>query len=53
MGHSKSNSKGEVYTNIILPKETRKFSNKQPILIPKATRERKQTKPKVSKRKKS
>ena len=51
MGHSKSNSKGKVYSNITLPQETRKISNKQPILTPKATRERKQTKPKVSKRK--
>ena len=32
MGHSKSNSKREVYSNSILPQETRKSSNKQPIL---------------------
>ena len=51
MGYSKSSSKKEVYSNAILSQETRKISNKQPILTPKATRERKQTKPKVSKRK--
>ena len=30
----------EVYSNTILPQETRKISNKQPNLIPKITRER-------------
>ena len=49
MGRSKSSSKREVYSNIILLQETRKISNKQPILTPKATREE-QTKPKVSRR---
>ena len=39
MGHSKSSSKKEVYSNIILPQETRKIPNKQPNLTPKATRE--------------
>ena len=43
MGHSKSSSKREVYGNKILPQETRKTSNKQHSLTPKATRER--TKP--------
>ena len=47
----KSSSKREVYGNTILPQETRKIPNKQPNLIPKATRERKQTKPKISRRK--
>ena len=50
MGRSKSSSKREVYSNTILPQETRKISNKQPNLTPKAIRER-TTKPKVSRRK--
>ena len=37
MGYSKSSSKKEVYSNAILSQETRKISNKQPILTPKAT----------------
>ena len=40
MGHSKSSSKKEVYSNIILSQETRKIPNKQPNLTPKATREK-------------
>ena len=44
MGCSKSSSKREVYSNIILPQETRNISNKQPNLTPKAIRERR-TKP--------
>ena len=40
MGCSKSSSKREVYSNIILPQETRNISNKQPNLTPKAIRER-------------
>ena len=40
MGCSKSSSKKEVYSNIILPQETRKISNKKPNLTPKAIRER-------------
>ena len=39
MGCSKSSLKREVYSNTILPQETRKISNKQPNLTPKATRE--------------
>ena len=35
MGHSKSNSKKEVYSNTILPQETRKTSNRQPKFTPK------------------
>ena len=35
---NKSNSKREVYSNTILPQETRKFSNKQPNLIPRERR---------------
>ena len=45
MGYSKSNSKREVYSNTSVPKETRKISNKQPNLTPKAIRERKTKKP--------
>ena len=41
MEYSKSSSKREVYTNTILSQETRKISNKQPNLTPKATREKK------------
>ena len=40
MGHSKSSTKREFYSNTNLPQETRKISNKQPKLMPKATRER-------------
>ena len=35
MGCSKSNSKKEVYSNTILPQETRKTSNRQPNFTPK------------------
>ena len=51
MGSSKSSPKREGYSNMILPQETRKISNQQPHLTPKATRERRQTKPKFSRRK--
>ena len=51
MGHSKSSSKREVYSDTSLPQETRKISNKKPNRMPKATRERRKTKPKVSRRK--
>ena len=44
MRHSKSSSKKEVYNNTILPQETRKITNKQPKLTPKATRERRTNK---------
>ena len=44
MGCSKSSSKREVYSNISLPKETRKISNKQSNLTPKGTRERRTNK---------
>ena len=40
MRSSKSSSKREVYSNRILPQETRKISNKHPNLTPKAARER-------------
>ena len=41
----------EVYSNTILPQETRNISNKQPNLTPKAIREEEQKNPKVSRRK--
>ena len=44
MGCSKSSFKREVYSNTNLPQEMRTFSNKQPNLIPKATRERRTNK---------
>ena len=50
MGCSKRSSKWEVYSNTILPQETRNISNKQPNLTPKAIRERTKN-PKVSRRK--
>ena len=40
VGCSKSSSKGKVYSNTILPQEIRSISNKSPILITKAARER-------------
>ena len=40
MGHSKSSSKTEIDSNLISSQETRKISNKQSNLTPKATRER-------------
>ena len=51
MGCSKSSSKREVYSNIILPQETRKISNKQPNLTPEAIKESRTKTPKVSRRK--
>ena len=51
MGSSKSRSKREVYSNKILPQETRNTSDKQPNLTLKAIRERRTKKPKVSRRK--
>ena len=41
MGCSKSSSKREVGSNTILPQETRKKSNRQPDITPKATGKRK------------
>ena len=45
MGCSKSSSKREVYSNTILPQETRKTSNRQPNFIPKTTGKRTTKKP--------
>ena len=44
MGCSKSSSKREVYSNTVLPQETRKISNKQSNHTPKGTRERRKNK---------
>ena len=50
---SKSSSKREVYSNTILPQETRETSNRQSNFTPKATGKRKRQKlPKTSRRKK-
>ena len=43
-GCSKSNSKRDVYSNTILPQETRNISSKQPNFTPKETRERRTNK---------
>ena len=52
MGHSESSSKREVYSNTILPQETRKTSNRQPNFTPKTTGKRRTKKsPKISRRK--
>ena len=54
MGCSKSSSKREVYSNTSLPQETRKISNKQPNLTPKAMREKRTKNPqKLAEAKKS
>ena len=53
MGHSESSSKWEVYSNTILPQETRKISKKQPNLTPKAIREKTHKKLKLAEGKKS
>ena len=45
MACRKSSCKREVYSNTILPQETRNISNKQPNLTPKAIRERRTKKP--------
>ena len=50
---NKSSSKREVYSNTILPQETRKASNRQPNFTPKTTEKRRTTPPKLEYRKKS
>ena len=48
MGCSKSSSRKEVYSNIILPQETRKISsNRQPNFTPKTTGTRRTKKTKL------
>ena len=50
---SKRSSKREVYSNTILPQETRKTSNIQPNFTPKTTgKRRKKENPKISRRRK-
>ena len=44
MGCIKSNPKREVYSNTILPQETRKTSNRQPNFIPKQLEKEEQMK---------
>ena len=51
MGYSKSSYKREVYSNTILPQETRKISNKQPTLHLKQLEKEEQKYHKVSRRK--
>ena len=51
MGYSKRSPKREVYSNTILPQETRKISNKQPKLTPKAIEKEEQKTRKISRRK--
>ena len=50
MGCSKSSSKREVYSDKILPQETRKTSSRQPKFMSKTT-EKEQKTPKISRRK--
>ena len=45
LGCNKSSSKREVYSNKILPQETRKTSNRKPNFTPKTTGKRRITKP--------
>ena len=52
-GCYKSSSKREVYSNTILPQETRDISNKQPNITPKAIREGRTKNSKLAKGKKS
>ena len=52
MGCSQSSSKREVYSNTILPQETRKTLNRQPNFTPKTTGKGR-TKKKLAKGKKS
>ena len=53
MGCSINSSKREVYSNTILPQETRNISNKEPNLTPKATEKEEQKTPKLAEGKKS
>ena len=52
MGCCKSSSRRDVYSNTILPQETRKTLNRQPNFTPKTTGERRTKKnPKTSRKK--
>ena len=53
MGCSKSSSKREVYSNTILPQETRKTLNRQPNFTPETTGKEKQKSQKLASGKKS
>ena len=53
MGCSKSSSKREVYSNTILPQETRKILNRQPNITPKTTGKKNKNPPKLVEGKKS
>ena len=53
MGCSRSSSKREVYSNTILPQETRKASNRQPNFTPETTGKEKQKSQKLASGKKS
>ena len=44
MGHSQRVSEREIHSNIGLPQEIRKISNKQPNITPKGTRKRRTNK---------
>ena len=48
---SKNSSKRDVYSNTVLPQETRKISNRQPNFTPKTTGKRRTKPPKISRRK--
>ena len=51
VGCSKSSSKGDVYSNTILPQETRKTSNRQPSFTPKTLEKGETKNSKISRRK--
>ena len=51
MGSSKSSSKREVYSNTILPQETRKTLNRQPNFTPKTTGKKRTKSLRISRRK--
>ena len=51
MGCSKSSYKWEVYSNTILPQETRRTSNRQLNFTPKTTGKKRTKHPKISRRK--
>ena len=51
MGCSKSSSKREIYSNTILPQETRKTLNRQPNFTPRTTGKKNKTKSKINRRK--
>ena len=51
MGCNRSSSKKKVYSNTILPQETRKTLNRQPNFTPKTTGKKEQNPPKICRRK--